>query len=72
MEAPKLPRAVLPSKTVNNSSTPRMFGDEIRTIVDGIVYYDPDAVEALLGRTDNCGWNEGKLIVFKLGWLDRM
>lgn len=49
-----------------------MFGDKIRTIVDDIVYYDPDAVEALLGRTDNCGWNGGKLIVFELGWLERM
>lgn len=49
MEAPELPRAVLPSKTVYDSLAPGMFGDEVGAIVDDVVYYDPSAVESLLG-----------------------
>lgn len=43
VEAPKLPRAVLSSKAVNDSLTPGMLGDEICAIVDDVVHHNPGA-----------------------------
>lgn len=72
MKAPELPRAVLPSKTVNDSLTPRMFGDEIGAIVDDVVHYEPDAAEIFPGRANDCSWDEEKLAGFELDGLEGM
>ena len=70
MEAPKLPRAVLPTKTVNDSLTPGMFGDEVGAIVDDVVHYEPDAAEIFPGRANDCSWDEEKLAGFELDGLE--
>lgn len=72
MEAPKLPRAVLPTKTVNDSLTPGMFGDEVGAIVDDVVHYEPDAAEVFPGRANDCSWDEEKLAGLELDGLERM
>jgi hypothetical protein len=54
MEAPELPRAILASKTADDSLAAWMFENKVGAVVYDVVDYDPGAVEVFLGRSNSC------------------
>lgn len=64
MKPPELPRAILPSKTLDNRVSPGVLVKETCGVEDDVVYHDPDAVEFLEGGGDDGGWGKGEIGVF--------
>ena len=64
MKPPELPRAILPSKTLDNRVSPGVLVKETCGVEDDVVYHDPDAVEFLEGGGDDGGGDKGEIGVY--------